>query len=383
MGNLIATVFLLLVTNFDIFEFLINSESYKTLEKVAVTDVEYGDIKISDIDTYKELMYTGLEKNSRGLVEEAIQLIPSLPYAFMAMATVMDNDVDKYNYYDIAYTLAMNEIKKVSSITEFSLIFNLLEQKIKYNKRNNNEENVINEDQLEKDQELFSAYSINASWLGISQAKEEIARAKSQICRADQEPHDHDTEHSDCDLANIKQNPVVLRELDFENPVWYDANLDDLLRNYIALAGGYKDIARNLLEGENNERASLDLYLKAIDTYIEGISKDPEEETFILRFLYRDMAYTYDDLVSHPAATEIEQSIFKAMATYYFGLEYPLVQQLCERFKGTTISGGLVGSEDGKVYMADYVCGRPPVYEPEGPGRYEFDYNKWEFVKVG
>ena len=369
--------------NFDIFEFLINSESYKTLEKVAVTDVEYGDIKISDIDTYKELMYTGLEKNSTGLVEEAIQLIPSLPYAYMAMATLMDNDVDKYNYYDIAYTRAMNEIKKVSSITEFSLIFNLLEQKIKYNKRNNNEENVINEDQLKKDQELFSAYSINASWLGISQAKQEIARAKSQTCRADQEPHDHDAEHSDCDLANIKQNPVVLRELDFENPVWYDANLDDLLRNYMALAGGYKDIARNLLEGENNERASLDLYLKAIDTYIEGISKDPEEETFILRFLYRDMAYTYDDLVSHPAATEIEQSIFKAMATYYFGLEYPLVQQLCERFKGTTRSGGLVGSEDGKVYMADYVCGRPPVYEPEGEGRYEFDYNKWEFVRVG
>ena len=369
--------------NFDIFEFLINSESYKTLEKVAVTDIEYGDIKISDIDTYKELMYTGLEKNSTGLVEEAIQLIPSLPYAYMAMATLMDNDVDKYNYYDIAYTRAMNEIKKVSSITEFSLIFNLLEQKIKYNKRNNNEENVINEDQLKKDQELFSAYSINASWLGISQAKQEIARAKSQTCRADQEPHDHDAEHSDCDLANIKQNPVVLRELDFENPVWYDANLDDLLRNYMALAGGYKDIARNLLEGENNERASLDLYLKAIDTYIEGISKDPEEETFILRFLYRDMAYTYDDLVSHPAATEIEQSIFKAMATYYFGLEYPLVQQLCERFKGTTRSGGLVGSEDGKVYMADYVCGRPPVYEPEGEGRYEFDYNKWEFVRVG
>ena len=369
--------------NFDIFEFLINSESYNTLEKVAVTDVEYGDIKISDIDTYKELMYTGLEKNSTGLVEEAIQLIPSLPYAYMAMATLMDNDVDKYNYYDIAYTRAMNEIKKVSSITEFSLIFNLLEQKIKYNKRNNNEENVINEDQLKKDQELFSAYSINASWLGISQAKQEIARAKSQTCRADQEPHDHDAEHSDCDLANIKQNPVVLRELDFENPVWYDANLDDLLRNYMALAGGYKDIARNLLEGENNERASLDLYLKAIDTYIEGISKDPEEETFILRFLYRDMAYTYDDLVSHPAATEIEQSIFKAMATYYFGLEYPLVQQLCERFKGTTRSGGLVGSEDGKVYMADYVCGRPPVYEPEGEGRYEFDYNNWEFVRVG
>ena len=369
--------------NFDIFEFLINSESYKTLEKVAITDIEYGDIKISDIDTYKELMYTGLEKNSTGLVEEAIQLIPSLPYAYMAMATLMDNDVDKYNYYDIAYTRAMNEIKKVSSITEFSLIFNLLEQKIKYNKRNNNEENVINEDQLKKDQELFSAYSINASWLGISQAKQEIARAKSQTCRADQEPHDHDAEHSDCDLANIKQNPVVLRELDFENPVWYDANLDDLLRNYMALAGGYKDIARNLLEGENNERASLDLYLKAIDTYIEGISKDPEEETFILRFLYRDMAYTYDDLVSHPAATEIEQSIFKAMATYYFGLEYPLVQQLCERFKGTTRSGGLVGSEDGKVYMADYVCGRPPVYEPEGEGRYEFDYNNWEFVRVG
>ena len=205
----------------------------------------------------------------------------------------------------------------------------------------NNEENVINEDQLKKDQEFFSAYSINASWLGISQAKQEIARAKNQICRADQEPHDHDTEHSDCDLANIKQNPVVLRELDFENPVWYDANLDDLLRNYMALAGGYKDIARNLLESEDNERASLDLYLKAIDTYIEGISKDPEEETFILRFLYRDMAYTYDDLVSHPAATEIEQSIFKAMATYYFGLEYPLVQQYVRDLKVQHYQEGL------------------------------------------
>ena len=366
--------------NFDIFEFLINSESYKTLEKVAVTDVKYGDIKISDIDTYKELMYTGLEKNSRGLVEEAIQLIPSLPYAFMAMATVMDNDVDKYNYYDLAYTRAMNEIREVSSITEFSLIFNLLEQKINLNKRNNNEENVINEDQLKIDQELFSAYSINASWLGISQAKQEIARASSQICRADQEQYD--IELSDCDLVNIKQNPIVLRELDFENPVWYDYNLDSLVGNYMALAGGYKDIARNLLES-NNKRASLDLYLKAIDTYIEGISKDPKEETISLRFLYRDIAYTYDELVSHPASTEIEQSVFKAMATYYFAMEYPLMQKVCDRFKGTTLSGGLVGGEDGRVYFADYFCGRAPVYEPEGPGRYEFDYNNWEFVKVG
>ena len=362
--------------NFDIFELLINSESYKTLEKVAVADVDYGNIKISDIDTYKELYYTALEKDDIALMQKAINLIPTLPYAYMAKATLVDADVDKYKYYDLAYSLAMNEIRKVSSVTEFSLIFTLLEQKINLNKKNN-----FNKDQLEIDQELFSSYSINASWLGISQAKQEIARASSQICRADQEQYD--IELSDCDLANIKQNPVVLRELDFENPVWYDANLDDLLRNYMALAGGYKDIARNLLEGENNERASLDLYLKAIDTYIEGISKDPKEETFILRFLYRDMAYTYDDLVSHPAATEIEQSIFKAMATYYFGLEYPLIQQLCERFKGTTLSGGLVGREDGKVYMADYVCGRSPVYEPEGPGRYEFDYNNWEFVKVG
>ena len=36
-----------------------------------------------------------------------------------------------------------------------------------------------------------------------------------------------------------------------------------------------------------------------------------------------------------------------------------------------------------KIYMADYVCGRAPVYEPEGPGSYIFDYNNWEFVKVG
>ena len=55
-------------------------------------------------------MYTGLEKNSTGLVEEAIQLIPSLPYAYMAMATLMDNDVDKYNYYEIAYTLSLIHI---------------------------------------------------------------------------------------------------------------------------------------------------------------------------------------------------------------------------------------------------------------------------------
>ena len=82
-------------------------------------------------------MYTGLEKNSTGLVEEAIQLIPSLPYAYMAMATLMDNDVNKYNYYELAYNLAMNEIGEVSSITQFSLIFNLLEQKINLNKINN------------------------------------------------------------------------------------------------------------------------------------------------------------------------------------------------------------------------------------------------------
>ena len=38
--------------------------------------------------------------------------------------------------------------------------------------------------------------------------------------------------------------------------------------------------------------------------------------------------------------------------------------------------------ENGNVYFADYFCGRPPVYEPEGPGSYIFDYNNWEFVKV-
>ena len=362
--------------NFDIFELLINSESYKTLEKVAVADVDYGNIKISDIDTYKELYYTALEKDDIALMQKAINLIPTLPYAYMAKATLVDADVDKYKYYDLAYSLAMNEIRKVSSVTEFSLIFTLLEQKINLNKKNN-----FNKDQLEIDQELFSAYSINASWLGIAQAKQEIARASSQICRADQEQYD--IELSDCEyLVNIKQNPVVLRELDFQNPVWYDANLNDLLGNYSALAGGYKDIARNLLE-TNNEKGSLDLYLKAIDTYMEGISKDPKAETFRLWSLYRDMAYTYDDLVSHPAAPEYMQSVFKAMATYYFALEYSLVQQLCERFEGTFVSGGLVGGEDGKTYMADYVCGRAPVYEPEGPGSYIFDYNNWEFVKVG
>ena len=362
--------------NFDIFELLINSESYKTLEKVAVADVDYGNIKISDIDTYKELYYTALEKDDIALMQKAINLIPTLPYAYMAKATLVDADVDKYKYYDLAYSLAMNEIRKVSSVTEFSLIFTLLEQKINLNKKNN-----FNKDQLEIDQELFSSYSINASWLGIAQAKQEIARASSQICRADQEQYD--IELSDCEyLVNIKQNPVVLRELDFQNPVWYDANLNDLLGNYSALAGGYKDIARNLLE-TNNEKGSLDLYLKAIDTYMEGISKDPKAETFRLWSLYRDMAYTYDDLVSHPAAPEYMQSVFKAMATYYFALEYSLVQQLCERFEGTFVSGGLVGGEDGKTYMADYVCGRAPVYEPEGPGSYIFDYNNWEFVKVG
>ena len=44
--------------------------------------------------------------------------------------------------------------------------------------------------------------------------------------------------------------------------------------------------------------------------------------------------------------------------------------------------GGQVGDESGNVYFADYFCGRPPVYEPEGPGNYIFDYNNWEFVKV-
>ena len=64
--------------NFDIFELLINSESYKTLEKVAVADVDYGNIKISDIDTYKELYYTALEKDDIALMQKAINLIPNL-----------------------------------------------------------------------------------------------------------------------------------------------------------------------------------------------------------------------------------------------------------------------------------------------------------------
>ena len=67
---------------------------------------------------------------------------------------------------------------------------------------------------------------------------------------------------------------------------------------------------------------------------------------------------------------------------YYFIKERNAMGGQCERYKGTFFSGGLVGGEDGRYYMADYFCNRPKVYEPEDGSTYTFNYHTWEFVKA-
>ena len=362
--------------NYNIKDLLIKSESYISLNKVNQSNVNYGDIRIQDIDIYKELIYIGLEKNSNDFIKQAINLIPSLPLGYMALAYQSTSDQEKYNNYVKAYDIAIEEIGEISNITEFGLISNLLEKKVLLNSKNNYDKN-----QLVKDQEMLAKYTNNAGWLAIEKAKEGIDAAASRICRADQEQYDIDI--YDCaDLVNIKQHPILLREVDQKNPIWFDQSLDDLLSGYRALGGGYKALGQLLAEKKDTERESLQLYLKAIETFRAGVSQDPKEETIDIKFLIREIAYTYSDLSQHPAVTEIESQVFSSMATYYFALEYPLQQKACEKYGNTYRGGGQVGDENGNVYFADYFCGRPPVYEPEGPGTYIFDYNNWEFVKV-
>ena len=60
-----------------------------------------------------------------------------------------------------------------------------------------------------------------------------------------------------------------------------------------------------LAEKKDTERESLQLYLKAIETFRAGVSQDPKEETIDIKFLIREIAYTYSDLSQHPAVTEI------------------------------------------------------------------------------
>ena len=361
--------------NYNIKDLLINSESYISLNKVDQSDVNYGDIRIQDIDIYKELIYIGLEKNSNDFIKQAINLIPNLPLGYMALAYQSTSDQEKYNNYVKAYDIAIEEIGDISNITEFGLISNLLEKKVLLNSKNNYDKN-----QLVKDQEMLAKYTNNAGWLAIEKAKEGIDEAASRVCRADQEQYDIDV--YDCaDLVNIKQHPVLLREVDQKNPIWFDASLDNLLSAYRALGGGYKALGQLLAEKKDTERESLQLYLKAIETYRKGVSQDPKEETIDIKFIIREIAYTYSELSQHPAVTEIESQVFSSMATYYFALEYPLQQKACEKYGNSVRGGGSVGDENGNVYFADYFCGRPPVYEPTDGKTYSFDYNNWTWVE--
>ena len=144
--------------------------------------------------------------------------------------------------------------------------------------------NNYDKNQLVKDQEMLAKYTNNAGWLAIEKAKEGIDEAASRICRADQEQYDIDV--YDCaDLVNIKQHPVLLREVDQKNPIWFDASLDNLLSAYRALGGGYKSLGQLLAEKKDTERESLQLYLKAIETYRKGVSQDPKEETIDIKFI--------------------------------------------------------------------------------------------------
>ncbi|MCH1415608.1 MAG: hypothetical protein L7T98_03815, partial [Candidatus Actinomarina sp.] len=80
-----------------------------------------------------------------------------------------------------------------------------------------------------------------------------------------------------------------------------------------------------------------------------------------------------------------ERAIAEALRQYYFIKEKDVFDVSCERFKGTFLSGGTVGGADGRVFVADYYCGRPNSYLPAESDlneEYEFNFHTWEWYKV-
>ena len=82
--------------NIDALDMLANSASYAEMKKDEYRPTAAGNLLVDNIDIYKELFYQGLESNSNKLLEDAVNLIPGLPNAYMGLASLEDDPIKKY-----------------------------------------------------------------------------------------------------------------------------------------------------------------------------------------------------------------------------------------------------------------------------------------------
>ena len=367
-------------TNINLKELLLDSSSYIGLSKIENTKIENGSIKVSNIDLYKELFFKALEDNSLQFIEEAIELIPNLPHAYLVKGLIMEkngwsNSVkpeDAYNSYTKAYDVA-------KSINGSNAFLNTV-----LNKRVNiNRDNGIDKAQLDKDLLELKEFASAASWESVALLQAYLDELTTTVCFANKEQLS--VELKDCDVENIRQDPVKLGfAVDGNNPFWWDGNFELFIRTHTGLANDYADIATAYLQ-EGKEQESLFYFFKSLEILRTAVSYDPTE--IWSRFTYQSIMRIYENLNNHPALDEGERAIAEALRQYYFIKEKDIFDVSCERFKGTFLSGGTVGGADGRFYVADYYCGRPKTYLPVESesflnGEYDFNFHTWEWYKV-
>jgi len=365
-------------TNINLKELLLDSSSYIGLSKIENTKIENGSIKVSNIDLYKELFFKALEDNSLQFIEEAIELIPNLPHAYLVKGLIMEkngwsNSVkpeDAYNSYTKAYDVA----KSINGSNAF--LNTVLNERV-----NINRDNGIDKAQLDKDLLELKEFASAASWESVALLQAYLDELTTTVCFANKEQLS--VELKDCDVENIRQDPVKLGfAVDGNNPFWWDGNFELFIRTHTGLANDYADIATAYLQ-EGKEQESLFYFFKSLEILRTAVSYDPTE--IWSRFTYQSIMRIYENLNNHPALDEGERAIAEALRQYYFIKEKDVFDVSCERFKGTFLSGGTVGGADGRVFVADYYCGRPNSYLPAESDlneEYEFNFHTWEWYKV-
>ncbi|MDC1071344.1 hypothetical protein OAQ50_03670 [Acidimicrobiia bacterium] len=359
--------------NLNMKELLMNSESYLNMPKVETSSIKYGDILVSDIDLYKELYFRALEEDSAELIQKAIDLIPTIPYGYLAKSFLIEEPSEAYSLTNTAYDATKKSLLQ-NTFSSSALLSRILNTRVDLNNEYSFDNNQLALD-LKELRELSSA----EGWFSVSEGKQYRDELGSKVCFSNKEQLN--IELKDCELENIAQDPDQLSGVDSINPIWFDKNLSDFIAAHNIIASGYRQIADGYLEIENKEKVSLNFYLKATEIIKEGISFDSSDVH--TRFSYAILMNIYgENLAEHPTASKDEKEIFKALGQYYFIKERNAMGGQCERYKGTFFSGGLVGGEDGRYYMADYFCNRPKVYEPEDGSTYTFNYHTWEFVKA-
>ena len=366
--------------NINLKELLLDSSSYIGLNKIENTKNENGSIKVSNIDLYKELFFKALEDNSLQFIEEAIELIPNLPHAYLVKGLIMEkngwsNSVkpeDAYNSYTKAYDVA----KSINGSNAF--LNTVLNERV-----NINRDNGIDKAQLDKDLLELKEFASAASWESVALLQAYLDELTTTVCFANKEQLS--VELKDCEVENIRQDPVKLgTAVDGNNPFWWDGNFEMFIRTHTGLANNYADIAIAYLQ-EGKEQESLFYFFKSLEILRTAVSYDPTE--IWSRFTYQSITRIYENLNNHPALNERERAIAEALREYYFIKEKDVFDVSCERFKGTFLSGGTVGGADGRYYVADYYCGRPNTYLPVESesylnGEYDFNFHTWEWYKV-